>query len=85
MDFFDNLSEKIANAGDAAYQKGKDFADTQKAQSDIRAEEHKIAQTYEQIGRQFVKENPGEAEAKFGDKMAIIKTAEDNILRLIVK
>ena len=82
MDFFDSLGEKIANAGDAAFQKGKDFADTQKAQSDIRGEERNIAGAYEQIGRQFVKDNPGEAEAKYGDLVARIKTSEENIQRL---
>ena len=82
MDFFDNLSDKIANAGDAAYKKGKDFADTQKAQADIREEERKIARTYEEIGRAYVQDNPGDANARYGDKMARIKTSEENIQRL---
>ena len=79
MDFFDNLGKKIADAGENVYQKGKNFADTQKANMDIKEEERRIEDLYAQIGRGFVNAHPTETEAEYSNYLSQIKAAQRHI------
>lgn len=79
MAFLDGLGKKITDAGEMALAKGKELAETGKANLNIKEEERKISELYEVIGRQYVQNNRAEAETSFPDQMARIRDAEDKI------
>ena len=82
LDSIDSLSDKIADVGEKAYQKGKDFADTQSANMEIKDEERRIEHLYAEIGRNFVAAHSAEAETEFGSQVSQIRQAEKHIEEL---
>ena len=82
MSFLDDLGQKISDAGESVFQKGKNFADTQKANMDIKEAQRQIDSLYAQIGRGYVDAHPMEAEAEYGNYLSQIKAAKNHIEEL---
>ena len=67
MGFFDELGKKISDASQDMMQKGKDFADTTKLNSQIHDEERKISAVYTKIGKKYFEEFHQAAGAGYQD------------------
>ena len=67
MGFFDELGKKISVASQDMMQKGKDFADTTKLNSQIHDEERKISAVYTKIGKKYFEEFHQAAGAGYQD------------------
>lgn len=82
MDFLEGLGKKLTDAGEIALAKGKELAETGKANLSIKDEERKISELYEVIGRQYVQRFREDAEREFPDQMSRIRDCEDKIASL---
>ena len=80
MAFFDDLSKKITQAGQAVSQKSKDISGVAKLNSAISAEEKKLQANYYQLGRLYVTKHGNDFEPSFADLVNAIKESEQNII-----
>ena len=76
MGFFDELGKKISDASQDMMQKGKDFADTTKLNSQIHDEERKISAVYTKIGKKYFEEFHQAAGAGYQDLVAEIHASQ---------
>ena len=79
MGFFDELGKKISDASQDMMQKGKDFADTTKLNSQIHDEERKISAVYTKIGKKYFEEFHQEAGAGYQDLVDEIHASQAKI------
>ena len=79
MGFFDELGKKISDASQDMMQKGKDFADTTKLNSQIHDEERKISAVYTKIGKKYFEEFPQAAGAGYHDLVDEIHASQAKI------
>ena len=82
MDFFEGLGKKITDVGEVALAKGKELAETGKTNLNIKEEERKISEAYEEIGRKYVQNHQAEAAAEFTEAVSRIRASEDRISKL---
>ena len=79
MGFFDELGKKISDASQDMMQKGKDFADTTKLNSQIHDEERKISAVYTKIGKKYFEEFHQAAGAGYQDLVDEIHASQAKI------
>lgn len=79
MGFFDELGKKISDASQDMMQKGKDFADTTKLNSQIHDEERKISAVYTKIGKKYFEEFHQAAGAGYQDFVDEIHASQAKI------
>ena len=79
MGFFDELGKKISDASQDVMQKGKDFADTTKLNSQIHDEERKISAVYAKIGKKYFEEFHQAAGAGYQDLVDEIHASQAKI------
>ena len=79
MGFFDELGKKISDASQDMMQKGKDFADTTKLNSQIHDEERKISAVYTKIGKKYFGEFHQAAGAGYQDLVDEIHASQAKI------
>ena len=79
MGFFDELGTKISDASQDMMQKGKDFADTTKLNSQIHDEERKISAVYTKIGKKYFEEFHQAAGAGYQDLVDEIHASQAKI------
>ena len=79
MGFFDELGKKISDASQDMMQKGKDFADTTKLNSQIHDEERKISAVYTKIGKKYFEEFHQAAGAGYQDLVDEIHPSQAKI------
>ena len=79
MGFFDELGKKISDASQDMMQKGKDFADTTKLNSQIHDEERKISAVYTKIGKMYFEEVHQAAGAGYQDLVDEIHASQAKI------
>lgn len=79
MGFFDELGKKISDASQDMMQKGKDFADTTKLNSQIHDEERKISAVYTKIGKKYFEEFHQAAGAGYQDLVDEIHASQARI------
>ena len=79
MGFFDELGKKISDASQDMMQKGKDFADTTKFNSQIHDEERKISAVYTKIGKKYFEEFHQAAGAGYQDLVDEIHASQAKI------
>lgn len=79
MGFFDELGKKISDASQDMMQKGKDFADTTKLNSQIHDEEKKISAVYTKIGKKYFEEFHQAAGAGYQDLVDEIHASQAKI------
>ena len=79
MGFFDELGKKISDASQDMMQKGKDFADTTKLNSQIHVEERKISDVYTKIGKKYFEEFHQAAGAGYQDLVDEIHASQAKI------
>ena len=79
MGFFDELGKKISDASQDVMQKGKDFADTTKLNSQIHDEERKISAVYTKIGKKYFEEFHQAAGAGYQDLVDEIHASQAKI------
>ena len=85
MGFFNNISKTITDVGQSTIQKGRDFADTTKLNSQISDEEKKIAEQYEQIGKLYYETHADDAEEGFKGFIDEINASKAKIAELNAK
>ena len=79
MGFFDELGKKISDASQDMMQKGKDFSDTTKLNSQIHDEERKISAVYTKIGKKYFEEFHQAAGAGYQDLVDEIHASQAKI------
>ena len=79
MGFFDELGKKSSDASQDMMQKGKDFADTTKLNSQIHDEERKISAVYTKIGKKYFEEFHQAAGAGYQDLVDEIHASQAKI------
>lgn len=79
MAFFDNLKEKLEEAGQAAAEKTKELAELTKLKASVANEEKKIKAAYLAIGKAYVEANPDCDDDLFKEEVAAVIAANANI------
>ena len=81
MGFFDDMSKKLAEAGNTAVAKTKEFTETAKLNSAISTEEGKIRDCYTELGRAFYKAGNENNDERFAQYFEAIASSEELIKR----
>lgn len=81
MGFFDDMSKKLAEAGNTAVAKTKEFTETTKLNSAITAEEGKIKDFYTSLGKAFYEAGNENNDERFAKYFEAIASSEELIRR----
>lgn len=80
MAFLDNITSKIAQAGQTAVQKTKEITDIARLNGLISDEEKKVNNNYFQIGKLYVAMHATNCESEFAGMIAAIRESENKIV-----
>lgn len=76
MGFFDDVKDTVVNTGREVGSKAKELAEVTKLKNSIAAQERKIKEQYEAIGKLYVENHGEEPEAIFKDAISAIRSAK---------
>lgn len=76
MSFFDSVKETVSNTSREVGNKAKELAEVTKLKNAISAEERKIKEEYEKIGRLYVENFGANADSMFADSISKIETSK---------
>lgn len=82
MAFFDDLSKKLTQAGQATIQKTKEIADITRINSNISDEEKRISNFYTEIGKLYFSLHSEDFESDFAGMFDGINVSKDKIKEL---
>lgn len=81
MGFFDDVKDTVVNTGRGVGNKAKELAEVTKLKNAIAAQERKIREQYETIGKLYVENYGQQPEAMFQDAITAIHSAKAVIVQ----